>query len=68
RDQTDPPITIDRITHFGSATPHVDHYVPLALGGSNDRSNLRLLHAACNLSKGARHPIEHGRSLGLLCW
>jgi 5-methylcytosine-specific restriction endonuclease McrA len=32
---------------------HVDHYLPLALGGSNAASNLRLMHATCNLAKGA---------------
>lgn len=48
---------------------HVDHYMPLALGGSNDRRNLHLLHKKCNLSKGARHPADHALNyLGLLCW
>lgn len=37
---------------------HVDHWVPLSKGGSNDRLNLRLLHEKCNLVKGARHPSE----------
>jgi len=32
---------------------HVDHIVPLARGGSNDRENLRVLCARCNLQKGA---------------
>lgn len=47
---------------------HVDHYMPLALGGSNDRRNLHLLHKKCNLSKGARHPADHAKTIGLLCW
>lgn len=47
---------------------HVDHHMPLVLGGSNDRSNLRLLHQKCNLSKGARDPAEHALQNGLLCW
>lgn len=47
---------------------HIDHHQPLALGGSNDRSNLRLLHKKCNLSKGARDPAEHALRNGLLCW
>jgi 5-methylcytosine-specific restriction endonuclease McrA len=46
---------------------HADHVMPLALGGSNFIQNIQLLCAACNLSKGARHPIEfaqrHGRLL-----
>lgn len=47
---------------------HVDHYKPLARGGSDDRKNLRLLHAICNLRKHARDPIDHGLRSGLLCW
>lgn len=37
---------------------HVDHWKPLSRGGSNDKSNLRLLHKSCNLSKGAKLPPE----------
>lgn len=37
---------------------HVDHFIPLAKGGTNDRSNLRLAHPQCNLSKGAKLPEE----------
>jgi 5-methylcytosine-specific restriction endonuclease McrA len=47
---------------------HIDHHIPLALGGSNDISNLRLLHPKCNLIKGAKHPIDHALSQGMLCW
>ena len=39
---------------------HVDHWVPLILGGSNGPENLRLTHPVCNLRKGARHPSEFG--------
>ena len=45
---------------------HVDHIMPIALGGSNDRSNLQLLCVPCNLSKQAKHPIEFAQSKGLL--
>lgn len=38
---------------------HVDHWKPLAKGGSNDKSNLKLLHPRCNLSKGAKLPEEY---------
>jgi putative transposase len=31
---------------------HMDHIVPLAVGGTNDLSNLQLLCAPCNLAKG----------------
>ncbi len=39
---------------------HVDHWIPLALGGSNGPENLTLLHAKCNLRKGAKHPAALG--------
>jgi 5-methylcytosine-specific restriction endonuclease McrA len=45
---------------------HVDHVLPLALGGSNDRSNLQLLCESCNCSKGAKHPIQFAQQHGLL--
>jgi 5-methylcytosine-specific restriction endonuclease McrA len=37
---------------------HVDHVVPLALGGSNGPENLVIACAHCNLSKGATHPMD----------
>jgi 5-methylcytosine-specific restriction endonuclease McrA len=44
---------------------HVDHIMPLALGGSNSAENIQLLHKPCNLSKGKKHPdawaAERGR-------
>ena len=36
---------------------HADHVMPLALGGSNDISNIQLLCPTCNDSKGYSHPI-----------
>jgi 5-methylcytosine-specific restriction endonuclease McrA len=39
---------------------HIDHFIPLALGGTNDAGNLRLACPKCNLSKGAKHPHEMG--------
>jgi 5-methylcytosine-specific restriction endonuclease McrA len=53
---------------LGNATPHIDHYMPLSLGGSNSVSNIRLLHRKCNMEKHASDPIEFGRRNGLLCW
>jgi 5-methylcytosine-specific restriction endonuclease McrA len=44
----------------------VDHHHPLALGGENGRANLQLLCRQCNRSKGAKHPVDFVRSLGLL--
>ena len=37
---------------------HVDHIVPLAKGGADTFDNMQLLHKACNLSKGAKLPME----------
>jgi len=45
---------------------HVDHIVPLAGGGSNDKTNLQLLCPSCNTSKGAKHPIDFMQSRGFL--
>ncbi len=45
---------------------HVDHIIPLALGGRNDRMNLQLLCPTCNLRKGAKHPQEFMQQQGFL--
>lgn len=45
---------------------HVDHIMPLALGGSNDKTNIQLLCPTCNMKKSSKHPIEFMQSLGLL--
>lgn len=37
---------------------HLDHIIPLALGGANSDNNVQLLTPTCNLQKGATHPIE----------
>lgn len=37
---------------------HVDHWKPLSKGGSNDKSNLKLLHPKCNLIKHNKLPSE----------
>lgn len=42
-------------------TPHLDHWIPLSKGGTNDAGNLHYMHARCNLSKGAKLPTEIGR-------
>ena len=49
-----------------SAGYHVDHIMPLSLGGSNDKKNIQLLCETCNLKKGARHPVEFALMNGLL--
>lgn len=45
---------------------HVDHIMPLALGGSNWPENLQILCPFCNDSKGAKHPIEFAQRKGRL--
>ena len=46
---------------------HVDHIMPLALGGRNDIGNIQLLCPPCNMRKHKKHPIvwaqEEGRLL-----
>jgi 5-methylcytosine-specific restriction endonuclease McrA len=37
---------------------HLDHIMPLALGGLNSDENVQLLTPKCNLRKGAKHPDE----------
>lgn len=45
---------------------HLDHIMPLALGGSNTDDNAQLLRARCNLQKNAMHPVEFMRQRGFL--
>ena len=47
-------------------TPHMDHVVPLALGGPNSDENMQLLCKSCNLSKRAKHPVDFMQSRGFL--
>jgi RNA polymerase-binding transcription factor DksA len=42
---------------------HLDHIMPLALGGTNTDDNVQLLLAKCNLRKSAKHPEEWRRIL-----
>lgn len=44
----------------------LDHITALSRGGENTRSNAQMLCKPCNLSKGAKHPIEFAQSRGLL--
>lgn len=45
---------------------HVDHIMPLALGGSDWPENLQCLCASCNTHKCATHPIDWARKKGRL--
>jgi 5-methylcytosine-specific restriction endonuclease McrA len=51
----------------GKQKYHVDHIMPLALGGSNWPDNLQCLCPFCNLSKGAKHPDDWAKENGKLC-
>ena len=37
---------------------HLDHYIPLSLGGPNTDDNIRLACPSCNLSKNDTHPLS----------
>lgn len=43
---------------------HVDHWRPLARGGSNNPDNLQLLCPTCNRKKWAHDPIEYEARIG----
>ena len=45
---------------------HLDHIVPLALGGSNTRENLQWLCAPCNKAKRDKHPVTFAQQRGML--
>lgn len=37
---------------------HIDHYVPLAMGGPNQDGNVQLTCPTCNAKKGAKNPLD----------
>jgi len=45
---------------------HLDHIVPLALGGRHEDSNMQLLTPSCNARKGAKSPEKFAKERGLL--
>lgn len=45
---------------------HLDHIMPLALGGTNSDDNVQLLHPICNNQKAAKHPVDFMQERGFL--
>ncbi|MCR4319712.1 MAG: HNH endonuclease [Candidatus Brocadiaceae bacterium] len=45
---------------------HLDHRMPLVLGGSNTDENMQLLTKLCNLQKSVKHPIDFMQGRGFL--
>lgn len=45
---------------------HLDHIMPIALGGTNTDDNAQLLRARCNLQKQKKHPVDFMKSRGFL--
>lgn len=45
---------------------HLDHHMPLALGGANTDDNMQLLCPSCNSSKHAKHPVDFMQQRGYL--
>lgn len=46
---------------------HLDHIMPIALGGTNTDDNIQLLRATCNRQKHAAHPVDFMQRRGFLC-
>jgi 5-methylcytosine-specific restriction endonuclease McrA len=45
---------------------HIDHIMPLKLGGSNTDENIQLLRKRCNQQKNASDPVDFMQSRGFL--
>ena len=45
---------------------HLDHIMPISLGGLNIDSNIQLLRQRCNQQKHAKHPVDFMQSRGFL--
>lgn len=55
-----------KIIHTERNSYHIDHYVPIAKGGTAEISNLVISCPTCNMSKGAKMPHEFMLKLGKL--
>lgn len=45
---------------------HIDHIMPIKLGGDNSKRNIQLLCVSCNCRKNAKHPIKFAQENGML--
>ena len=54
------------LVSVGGKKYHLDHILPLALGGENTDNNIQILCPSCNLQKSAKHPIVFMQSKGFL--
>lgn len=45
---------------------HLDHIMPIKLGGLNEDFNMQLLRAKCNMQKSGKHPTDFMQSRGFL--
>jgi 5-methylcytosine-specific restriction endonuclease McrA len=45
---------------------HIDHIMPLKLGGNNTDNNVQLLCQQCNNRKHAKHPVDFAKEMGFL--
>lgn len=45
---------------------HIDHIMPLALGGEHCDKNIQLLNQKCNNNKHAKHPVDFMQERGFL--
>lgn len=43
---------------------HIDHRLPLALGGEHEDDNIQLLCPSCNMRKSSKHPDQFEKEIG----
>jgi len=64
---------INNATHcYWCGTPlkgkksHIDHYIPLSMGGLHEENNIVISCAKCNMKKNKKDPLEFANSIGKL--
>ena len=45
---------------------HLDHYIPISLGGKSNKENIVVSCSKCNQSKGASNPLDYANKIGKL--